>query len=575
MIRIIRYWIPVLSIVLISSWALFHSGFFRVHDYTHAARISELLRSVQAGHIPPRWTENFGFGYGMPLYVFYAPLPYYVGAFLRWTGLSMSLTLKLVVLIATLGTAWAGYGIGKSLTQSRFSALVSSAAITLFPYRAVNIYVRGAFSEVWGLMGGAILLYGSILFLTRKQRAEWVVVLGTVILLLSHNLTTLILIPFIALWSFLFWFITEYFKHSLTVSSFLRLLKLGLWYLLGLLVSSYYVLPAFLEKGATQLDETIVGGYFDYSLHFLYIRQFFTVNWKYGGSSWGPTDDISFFLGWGQLLLLLVLGIVGLRLLLKIVKKRAVTLAEMKLVLAAFFLGTSLFMTLLKSKVLWDAIPLLAYIQFPWRYLSAVAVFIPVVIATVFSKNIINNSIVRNLLLFVILIATLANVQYFRPESYLATSDASFDDYYYEDPTRIKTTMSSILPDYIPDTLNLDLPPAEDRVSSDADEMSVLVDDPHQVLVSVVSFDSPSTILFNIADFPGWTAYVDRVKTEHVTTDDGLIEVTVPPKGHQVGVVFQQTQIRKIADFLSLVGLAILVWFGVSTKHLFSKGSSK
>lgn len=546
-----------------------------MHDYTHAARISELLRSVQAGHIPPRWTENFGFGYGMPLYLFYAPLPYYVGAFLRWAGISMSLTLKLIVLISTLGTAWAGYGIGKSLSNSRLVATVSSAAVTLFPYRAVNIYVRGAFSEVWGLMGGVILLYGSILFLKEKQRAQWVVLLGTVILLLSHNLTTLILIPLIATWSFLYWFSSNYFKHSLNWTSIKNLLKLGLWYLLGLLISSYYVLPAFLEKGATQLEETIVGGYFDYSLHFLYIRQFFTVNWKYGGSSWGPTDDISFFLGWGQLVLLAVLGFVGLRLLVKVVKKRTVTQTETTLVIATFFLGISLLMTLLKSKVLWDAIPLLAYIQFPWRYLSAVAVFIPVVVASLFTKDIMKHALIRNSLLVVILIATLLNAQYFKPESFLSTSNSSFDDYYYEDPQRIRTTMSSILPDYIPDSLNLDLPPVEERVVSDADEMNVLVDDPHQMLVYVESFDAPSTILFNIADFPGWTTYVDGEESPHATTEDGLIEVTVPDKGHQVGVQFQQTTIRIVADVLSLLGLGIVLWFGVNTTKVFSKGSSK
>jgi hypothetical protein len=39
----------------------------------------EMERSLQRFEFPVRWSANFGFGYGMPLFNFYAPLPYYLG----------------------------------------------------------------------------------------------------------------------------------------------------------------------------------------------------------------------------------------------------------------------------------------------------------------------------------------------------------------------------------------------------------------------------------------------------------------------------------------------------------------
>ena len=57
-------------ILLILAWPLFHAGFFRVHDYTHVARIVEMVDALRAGHFPVLWSADFGFGYGMPLFLF-------------------------------------------------------------------------------------------------------------------------------------------------------------------------------------------------------------------------------------------------------------------------------------------------------------------------------------------------------------------------------------------------------------------------------------------------------------------------------------------------------------------------
>src|SRR5258706_14692287 len=72
-------WVLGILTVLITMRSILGPSFFRPHDYTHAARLVEMQRSLQAGELPVRWSRNFGFGYGMPLFNFYAPLPYYFG----------------------------------------------------------------------------------------------------------------------------------------------------------------------------------------------------------------------------------------------------------------------------------------------------------------------------------------------------------------------------------------------------------------------------------------------------------------------------------------------------------------
>src|SRR5690606_25347050 len=114
-------------LILGTSWALFRPGFFRVHDYVHAARIAEITRAVSEGHFPVRWSANFGYGYGMPLFEFYAPLPYYFGAFWYWLGADVILVLKSLWLVTSVVTIYGAYLLGRQL-YGRTGGLVVAAA---------------------------------------------------------------------------------------------------------------------------------------------------------------------------------------------------------------------------------------------------------------------------------------------------------------------------------------------------------------------------------------------------------------------------------------------------------------
>ena len=143
--------ILLVLILLACSYSLFRPLFFRIHDYSQGARIAEMALALKDGHFPVRWSKNFGFGLGMPLFNFYAPLPYYVTGFLNLLGLDLLNCLRLLFFIPNLVTLIGAYLLGKKIFNSSIGIVVS-ASITLAPYRAVDLFVRGAISELWALM---------------------------------------------------------------------------------------------------------------------------------------------------------------------------------------------------------------------------------------------------------------------------------------------------------------------------------------------------------------------------------------------------------------------------------------
>ena len=82
---------PIALIILLSFFAIkpfLASGFFPMHDDTQPSRVFEMANALNDGMFPVRWSENLGFGFGYPIFNFYAPLAYYIGAVFYLAGLN-------------------------------------------------------------------------------------------------------------------------------------------------------------------------------------------------------------------------------------------------------------------------------------------------------------------------------------------------------------------------------------------------------------------------------------------------------------------------------------------------------
>lgn len=548
-------------VMAVTARPLLAPEFFRVHDYTHAARIVEFLSAAQDGQLPVRWSQHFGYGYGMPLFLFYAPLPSAFGALIFWLTRNMHLALTLLFFLPSVVTFWGGYLLGKKWFGWQ-GGLVAAVLMTLAPYRALNLYVRGAISEVWGMMTFPWLLWTASEILDGKWR-KWGQMVGwTVVLFLSHNLSTLMFVPLLGIWSMAYWMIQRW-----------EFLKAGRWQesvrnvavLVGSGVASvglatFYWLPALVEKSATKVDR-IFGGYFHYSQHFLYVRQFFQDDWGYGGSGWGPNDDISFFLGYAELAVLaLAVGAAGYffgRLVFQKKYRQESAVAPWAMTgVSLACMGVALFFTLGRSEFLWQNIGTLQTIQFPWRWLGAAVTFLGFVgAAGVVALPKRWQPVAVGL---VVAVALLNNQRYFNPELFLS----DFNSLYYEDPKRIAAEMSPVLNDYVPIGFQEEgVQPPSELLSADpalgSADLEIVKNVSHQKLARVKT-SVPTTLTWSVAAFPGWQAYVGNQRVESATTSAGLLQTRVPAGEHFVSLVFERTPIRRLADTITILSLVLV-----------------
>jgi len=545
-----------------SSWSLAQPQFFRAHDYIHAARIIEMYRALEDGQFLARWSDNFGYGYGMPLFEFYAPLPYYVGAALHWLGFEVLTAVKLLFLFSAIFTTWGSYKLGRRFF-GRSGAVLTAAAITLAPYRAVNLFVRGALSEAWGIMAMPWVLLG-ILQVVKQEKDGWkTLTISLVVLMLSHNIMTMLFVPLSLLFAVLFLGYRKWIVHKNKNSELKTMLCVSGSLLLAVGLSSFYLFPALLEKDLTKVG-SIFSGYFHYSHHFLYIRQFFKLNWGYEGSAWGPDDGISFFLGWGQLI---GLGLTGLLLLIKVWKSKnwRKAIGDKKVVLSTLLgslLGLSLFMTILKSKPLWDALPGLSYAQFPWRFLGVGIIFLGLLVGM--SASLIKKRARRYLWSLLLIVTLLLNASFFQPKEFLDDSE----QFYYTDEGLIQREMSGILPDYIPLQMAEELTPPTSLAWCKQDcsnQLEILIDKSHENLIKT-NFKTDQMVEFAVADFPGWKVEIDGHPMEKKIGSVGNIAVDVTAGEHLVGVRFTSSNIRFWSDLVSIFSLAVYVYLSLDLK---------
>ena len=566
-----KWWIFLFGslVILASTWPVLHPSFFRVHDFTQAARLGEMHRALVDGQFPVRWSQNFGFGYGMPLFNFYGPLPYYVASLPMFLGISVISSLKLLLLLINFWSFLGAFQLGKKLFGISGGLLVATVFV-LFPYRAVDMYARGAWNELSAISFFPWVLYTILLVADNRK---WKYILGLAVTLFgvlsSHNLMTLMFLPLAYAWG-IYWIAKSKKKRDIFARLYAGFLLAG-----GL--SAFYVLPAFLEKGFTQVDTTILGGYFDYHNHFLYIRQWFTGAWGWGGSSYGPEDGLSFSLG----ILTIFFAFIG--------SVGWYTRRRSQRNLLYFILGTSfiaLFLTIHKSSWIWEQIPIMEYFQFPWRFLSIVTLSVALLAGgTMYWFRQKPLRIIASGLCCFLMIGS--QVTHFRPESFLPMSVAEYEareknapgsvaqglidektgqpdltlGMYYSDPKRIQTIVSYTLPDYIPIAVkSLPAPSAELLFVPDD-----LLNTPIQIQkntstekIATVSLRQAGTVTWRVNAFPGWTSFVDGAIVTPRETKEGWQEVFLTEGDHTLRLVFLDTPIRRLANIITLVSFSIL-----------------
>ncbi|MCX6705964.1 MAG: hypothetical protein NTV24_02555, partial [Candidatus Woesebacteria bacterium] len=360
----------VIFAALLAGRTLLTSGYFKMHDDLQMMRQLEMEKCFLDLQIPCRWIPDMGYGFGFPLFNYYPPLPYLVGELFRVVGFSFVDTAKLVFLISFIFSGITMYFFSKEFF-GKVGGVLSSVFYIWAPYRAVDVYVRGAMNEAWAFIWFPVILLFSYKLLTVGQKpgrakAGLVILLSLswVGLFLSHNLMVLIFTPIFAIWC-LFWL----WRFKKPVSSIKYLVSSSL---LALGLTAFFTLPAILEQKYVQVD-TLINGYYEYIAHFATLNQLFISRfWGYGPSVWMENDGMPFQVGHIHWILSLIILVVLVVLFLR--KKLNPKLHTTYYILLFFILigWFAAFMAHSRSTFIWQVIPALKFVQFPWRFLTLV-----------------------------------------------------------------------------------------------------------------------------------------------------------------------------------------------------------
>lgn len=514
----------------------FNSRFFYTQDYIFIARLHQMSTALADGQFPVRWAPDLRFG--EPIFNFYAPLPYYIGALIHRLGFNFLWTAKTLFILSSILSALTMYIFIRELFGKK-AGILASILYTCAPYRAVDIYVRGSLSETWAFIFFPLIFYASLL-VVKKANFKRISFLSLSLsgLFLTHNVTTLMFFPFLALWiGYLIWQ-----KKNLKV-----IIPLTAAFILGIGLAAFFILPAVFERQFIQTKYLIVG-YFNYRAHFVAFKQFFSLFWGYGSSLWGPNDGLSFqvgFVNW------VILGLTGV---FAIVFRRDKNFLGLSLLLGlSFFL--SIFLQHNKSTLIWEALPIMAFIQFPWRFL-AISVFIVAIAGGAIAPHFKNRF---KFLYFVLIIASIVSTfSYFKPKEY--ADDSFFDKFLNKETMRKGVDLTK---DYLPiwvETVDgevFDTPRAEKGKV----EISNLVRRSTSLQFSLKVLDE-ALIEAPITYFPGWEVRAnDKIITQANPSKMGLIRFELPKEQYNVKLQLKDTPIRAFANLVSSFSIIFVIAF--------------
>jgi hypothetical protein len=365
---------------------LFAPGYFYdAHDGRHSVfYLIQFDASLRDGVWWPRWAMHHIQGYGYPTFLIQAPLGFYLGELFVLAGAGFTLAAKLSWATGTLAGAWGMYVLtrhwvsrwtqdwaggwaergvaGRTFDLQRLAALAAGILYVYFPYHLANMYVRGALNDTlllawlpWlFLVFDRLLVQGTERGWQRRLGAAMLVLAGT---LLTHTFALLSIVPLLVS-LVLFRLVQAWLHYGFPWRRTLLALGAGFG---GLLLSSIFLVPL-LTEGRYLQQQVYVTDTYDFRNHFVQLGQYFSPFWGFGYSDdpQGAGDGMSFQVG----ALLLILAIAALFTLRR---------AHIARALQAYLLGASAVLLLLMTpfaEPLWEALPPLAVIQFPWRLLA-------------------------------------------------------------------------------------------------------------------------------------------------------------------------------------------------------------
>ncbi len=558
--------IPLL-ILLPLCLALLPGGLANTADGpVHFIRSAEMVHGWQDGLWFPRWSANLGNGYGLPLFVYAPPLPYFLTAFFHLLGLPLEMAFKGTWLFCALSAGFGAYYLNRSLL-GRLPGAVGAAAYVYAPIVLREFFIQGNVAQLLGWTFAPWACWG-IIQLWRKPRWGYGLVLALAVMgtMLSHNAVALLMAGTIGGMSVILLLLTREWRAFL--------FTLG-WSLLGLALSAWFWFPALREGEYVQLSRIVAS---DFRPRFIALAELIALSPRLDTGAINPYFPLT--LGavqvWLALLGALLLGLVILR------RSQGQPLDRLMVASTCFFLLFTFFCGLMATKwsePIWNVLPFVNLFEWPFRWhgftilglswLGAFAVFA----VGLYQPRL--GHFAGALALLLLIGSALVNL--YPDQLPLGTFKWGPADVvrFEVNTNQIGTTSLGEFDPIWTDSL-AKLPPLEDyrkqrpvnrlprRLPSGVQGTQTLAHvQRHQFQLQV---DQPVTLTLSLVYFPGWQATLDGTPLPvRPHPQSGLIDLSLGAGVHTLLLTFGETPLRWWSDFVSLVawaglGLGLLGW---------------
>jgi hypothetical protein len=359
------------------AWAplLAPAYFFNAHDARHSVFfLVEFDQTFRDGFWYPRWSPDFAFGYGYPLFNLYAPLAFYAAEMLHLLGLSFTTAIKTMYVLATIGAGIGMYGFTQRLFGPQ-AGLLAAVVYMYAPFHLVEIFVRSAYAEFVALAIIPFVFWAfTELVAAPSLRRVALAGLSYGLLALTHHTTFFTFTPFLMIYLLVLILTKTGFRLKPLIARGMYTAAAGV---LGLALAAVYLIPVIAETRYIKVEQWTSGSY-NYLQHFVYFAQFFSPEWGYGYASAGPADDFSFQLG----IVVFTLTLFTL--------VRLITRPFSQRGMASFFFASTLVIIFLMSPLaefIWAVVPIATLVQFPWRLLGMAAFTMSVVAGALLAET--------------------------------------------------------------------------------------------------------------------------------------------------------------------------------------------
>ncbi len=569
----LRRWLPwgsLLLVALVLAAPLWGPGLVNTRGGGDSPflffRLHQLGANLRAGVFPARWMPDAAYGLGYPFFNHYAALPYYAAAVPNLLGVDL---LKSIQWVQTLGFLLAPlglYGWARRRTRSRWAAWLAAAAYGAAPFHLVNVYVRGdSLSEFWAFVFYPLILWAVDLCLERGDVSSSVR-LGLAYggLVLTHNGSAMIFTPFALLYGLIRLIHPDPRLPSSEKPNSMRkqqLTSAALGLTLGLLLSAWFWLPALGEARYVQL-ETVTEGYFRYAGHFRagdLVQPSLAFDYAIEGRT-------PFAMGLVQALLA---GLGAVVLVAGWIRRRRLD-GWGVFVLVGLSLSTLMITPL--SRPLWDHLPLLPFVQFPWRFLSVQALFAALAIGYLADSGFgAQTQVLRRVVsLLCAALLTAASLWSLHPDRLHVAPDEVTPERLQRYEWFTENIGTTITYEYLPKWTvprpytgpALVYPegasfllPLNGRA-----EGQRIYRGPTWQNWQVEAGEDGASVAFPLLYWPGWEAMVDGQAIELRPVEDlGWAALDLPPGEHHVSLSLARTRLRILAENLSLIALVVLL----------------